>query len=146
MLVRIWGEIHGPETKLKDLIESLPSRFPLTQKYCDYCFKQSLEPTRHYALAVILCKLAGEECQDLDFWLYEDKTPMGYKLKVSQAVFEQSGLAEYGYETEEPHIRLTSPEALWLHLENYHPDLYKILTHFVPPVRSKQSARQKYTQ
>lgn len=79
VLVRIWDEIHQPHANLSQLIEGLRHRFRLQEESCDYC-PRSTAPLKHYAAAIVLCKLAGIRCQNLEFSPASGGEHVGYKL------------------------------------------------------------------
>lgn len=145
VLVRIWDEIHDDETDLLELIKGLLERFSLKGRHCDYCMYQSTEPLNHYVLPILLCKLAGKRCRNLEFYYADEdkKQPMGYYLTVrGEHSFHSGTPAESSSSTNEEKP-ITSSEALKLLLKHHHPKLFEIVEHFGEMTRTKISTRKK---
>lgn len=144
MLVRIWDKIHATDAALQNLIEETLIEFDLRNRRCDYCMTTSQSPAKHYALAILLCKLAGERCRNLEYQYdkNDNQQPTGYILTVPGGHSLHSGTAAESSSSAN-HETMTSERALIEYLENYNQGLFNIWQHFEDMSRATISARKK---
>lgn len=114
MLVRIWDEIHDDRTDLSKLIEGLQGRFGLQVQGCDYCTKAKM-PLKHYAAAIVLCRLARSASQNLLFWPKDGEKHTAYRLSYSTG--------DPSYQEEKS---IETADALKDHLKEYNTELLAI--------------------